>query len=319
MLHKVLIPQAVAKEGVELLKSYGFEVKHGSGASEEDLIKDVADCDAILLRTAPCTEAVLKAGKNLKIVARHGAGYNNVDLEAAAKLGIWATNAPDSTTNTVAEFVLGAILAVSKRIFLMNKKIKEGDFFFKNNHKGMDLTGKKLGVVGFGRIGRKVAYKAFYGLGMEILAYDPFLTKENCPDYVTICDWETIFKESDIISLHMPLIKENIGCVGKKEFTNMKKSAHFINCAHGEVVNEKELIEALKTEEIAGAFLDVFEQEPPSEHNPLLSMDNVIVTPHMASNTEECMILMAVQAASEIVKVLSNEKPCWPVNNPVGK
>lgn len=105
----------------------------------------------------------------------------------------------------------------------------------------------------------------------------------------------------------------------EKEFTNMKKSAHFINCARGEVVNEKELIEALKTEEIAGAFLDVFEQEPPSEHNPLLSMDNVIVTPHMASNTEECMILMAVQAASEIVKVLSNEKPCWPVNNPVGK
>lgn len=319
MSHKILIPQAVAKEGVELLTSYGFEVKMGSGATEADLIKDVVDCDAILLRTAPCTEAVLKAGKNLKIVARHGAGYNNVDIEAAAKLGIWATNAPDSTTNTVAEFVIGALLSLSKKTFLMNKAIKNNDFFFKNTHKGIDLAGKKLGIVGFGRIGRKVAHKAYHGLDMKILAYDPFATKENCPDYVTICDWETIFKEADIISLHMPLTKDNIGCVGMTEFKNMKKSALFINCARGEVVKENELIDALQNEEITGAFIDVFEQEPPSMDNPLLSMDNVIVTPHMASNTEECMMLMAVQAASEIIRVLSGEAPNWPVNKPVKK
>ena len=319
MSYKVLIPQAVAKEGVEILKNSGFEVKYGSGATEEDLIKDVVDCEAILLRTAPCTEAVLKAGKNLKIVARHGAGYNNVDLAAAARLGIWATNAPDSTTNTVAEFVLGAILAISKKIFLMNRKMKEGDFFFKNTHKGMDLTGKKLGIVGFGRIGRKVAQKAFYGLGMEIFAYDPYLKEEDYPDYATICSWENIFKEADIITLHMPLVKENIRCVGMKEFSNMKESAYLINCARGEVINEEELILALNEKLIAGAFLDVFEEEPPKNDNPLLSMDNVITTPHMASNTEECMILMAVQAASEIIKVLSNEKPSWPVNNPLIK
>lgn len=319
MSYRILIPQAVAKEGIELLKSYGFEIKNGSGAKEEDLIKDVVDCDAILLRTAPCTEAVLKAGKNLKIIARHGAGYNNVDLQAAARLGIWVTNAPDSTTNTVAEFVLGAILVISKKIFLMNRKMKEGDFFFKNTHKGMDLTGKKLGIVGFGRIGRKVAQKAFYGLGMEIFAYDPYLKEEDYPDYATICSWENIFKEADIITLHMPLVKENIRCVGMKEFSNMKESAYLINCARGEVINEEELILALNEKLIAGAFLDVFEEEPPKNDNPLLSMNNVITTPHMASNTEECMILMAVQAASEIIKVLSNEKPSWPVNNPLIK
>ena len=115
MALKVLIPQDVAEEGKQLLRDCGYEIKMGSGAAEEDLIRDVVDCDAILLRTAPVTRAVLEAGKNLKIVARHGAGYNNVDLEAADELGIWVTNAPDSTTNSVAEFTLGAIIAVAKR------------------------------------------------------------------------------------------------------------------------------------------------------------------------------------------------------------
>ncbi|MGF6907529.1 hydroxyacid dehydrogenase [Fusobacterium sp. PH5-44] len=319
MLGKVLIPQIISKEGVELLESYGFEIKMGSGALEENLIEDVEDCDAILLRTAPCTKAVLEAGNQLKIVARHGAGYNNVDIDAATKLGILVTNSPDSTTNTVAEFTLGAILAITKKTFLMNKEMKKGNFFFKTANKGIDLSGKKLGIVGFGRIGRRVAHKAFYGLDMEILAYSPSARKDNVPEYVTVCDWDTIFKEADIISLHMPHTKSNTGCVGAKEFSNMKSTAYFVNCARGEVVNEKELVTALEKEEIAGAFLDVFEMEPPSKENPLLSMDNVIFTPHMASNTEECMMLMATQAASEIIRVLTGKNPNWPVNKPVKK
>jgi len=319
MAYKILIPQAISAEGIELLESYGYEIKMGSGPLEENLIKDVVDCDAILLRTAPCTKAVLKAGKKLKIVARHGAGYNNVDLEAAAKLGIWTTNAPDSTTNTVAEFTLGAILAISKKIFLLNQKIKSGDFFFKNNNKGMDLAKKKLGIVGFGRIGQRIAHKAYYGLDMEILAFDPLGKAIRTPDYVKLCGWDEIFKEADIISLHMPYTGDNSGCVGKNEFKNMKESAYFVNCARGEVVDEKELIKALKTNEIFGAFIDVFEVEPPSQDNPLLSMDNVVVTPHMASNTDECMMLMATQAASEIIRVLSGEQPNWPVNKPKKK
>lgn len=319
MKYKVLIPQAISKEGVELLESHGYEVIMGSGITEENLVKDVIDCDAILLRTAPCTKAVLEAGKRLKIVARHGAGYNNVDIQTASELGIWVTNSPDSTTNTVAEFTLGAILTISKKIVLMNKEMKKGNFFFKTNNKGIDLSGKKLGIVGFGRIGRRVAYKAYHGLDMEILAYSPSATKENSPEYVTVCDWDTIFKESDIISLHMPYTENNAGCVGAKEFNNMKSSAYFINCARGEVVNEKALISALKSGKIAGAFIDVFEVEPPNINNPLLSMDNVVVTPHMASNTEECMMLMATQAASEIVRVLTGEIPNWPVNMPINK
>ncbi|MDO5417955.1 MAG: hydroxyacid dehydrogenase [Lachnospiraceae bacterium] len=316
---KVLVPQAIAKEGMDDLKRFGYEVKMGSGAKEEDLIRDVVDCDAILLRTAPVTRAVLEAGKKLKIVARHGAGYNNVDLEAASELGIWVTNAPDSTTNSVAEFTVGAIIAAAKRTFLLNAALKKEDFYFKNTHKGMDLIGKTVGIVGLGRIGGRTAQKLHDGMDMKILAYDPYANPDKVPEYVKLTDWDTLFKESDFVSLHMPSTKDNRGCVGKREFDMMKESAYFINCARGEIVDQAALTDALKENQIAGAFLDVLESEPFDKNWPLLNMDNVIVTPHMASNTEECMMLMATQAASQIHLVLSGEKPTWPVNTPKGK
>ena len=316
MAYKVLIPQEIAQEGVDELLRFGYEVKMGTGTGEEDLIRDVADCDAILLRTAQVTRTVLEAGKKLKIVARHGAGYNNVDIKAAEELGIWVTNAPDSTTNSVAEFVLGAIIAAAKRMFLLHEALRRKDFYFKNSHKGIDLEGKTLGIVGFGRIGSRVAQKAFYGLDMKILAYSPHITEAQVPDYVRKADWDTVFSQSDIVSLHMPLTEESRGCVGEREFGLMKPSAYLINCARGEVVKERELENALRQGQIAGAFLDVLDKEPFDRNSPLLSMDNVVVTPHMASNTEECMKLMAVQAASQIHLVLSGQEPAWPVNHP---
>ena len=178
---KVLVPQAVAREAIEDLLGYGYEVKMGSGAKEGDLIRDVADCDAILLRTAPCTKAVLEAGKKLKVVARHGAGYNNVDLVSADQQGIWVTNTPDATTNSVAEFTLGAIVMAAKRTQLFCDSLKRDDFFFKYNNKGSDLAGKILGIAGLGRIGGAVAKKAYYGLDMKIIAYDPFARPERVP------------------------------------------------------------------------------------------------------------------------------------------
>ena len=316
---KVLVPQAVAREAIEDLLGYGYEVKMGSGAKEGDLIRDVADCDAILLRTAPCTKAVLEAGKRLKIVARHGAGYNNVDLEAADTLGIWVTNTPDATTNSVAEFTLGAIIMAAKRTQLFCDALKRDDFFFKYNNKGLDLAGKTLGIVGLGRIGSAVAKKAYYGLGMKIIAYTPHPRPEHTPVYVELVDWDTLFSRSDFVSLHMPAKKDNRGCVGKAEFAMMKETAYFINCARGEVVDQEALAKALKHKEIAGAFLDVLESEPFDLSWPLFGMDDVTITPHIGSNTVECMRLMATQAAEQIHKVLSGGRPDWPVYTPRGK
>lgn len=316
MAYKVLIPQAVAQEGVDFLTQHGYEVKNGTGAAEADLVRDVEDCDAILLRTAPCTRAVLEAGKKLKIVARHGAGYNNVDLKAAEELGIYVTNAPDSTTNTVAEFTIGAMIVAARNMFPLSAAMKNDNFYYKNSHKGVDLAGRTLAVVGFGRIGRAVAKKAHDGLGMNILAYDPYADPSSVPEYATLVDWDSAFSQADVVTVHMPLTADNAGCIGKKEFDMMKTDALFVNCARGEVVDEAALIAALEQHSIRGAFTDVYNTEPPAVDNPLLHLENAAVTPHMASNTEDCMILMAVQAASQIDKVLSGQKPDWPVNRP---
>lgn len=316
MAYKVLIPQDIAKEGKELLLQKGYEIKMGSGVLEEDLVRDVADCDAILLRTATVGRSVLEAGKKLKIVARHGAGYNNVDWEAAQELGIWVTNTPDATTNSVAEFTMGAIVAAAKKTFFLNKALKENRFFEKNSHKGVDLMGKTLAIIGFGRIGQAVAKKAYYGFDMKIIAYNPHIHPEVIPEYVTMVSWEEAFSRADFVSLHMPLKKDNRECIGEAEFNRMKSTAYLINCARGEVIQEQALIHALTEGRIAGAFIDVFNQEPPAADHPLLALDNVSATPHMASNTEECMRRMAVLAASQVDLVLSGKQPDWPVNQP---
>ncbi len=312
---KILIPQEVAPEGVRMLEEAGHKVRMGTGLSKEELIREAAECDGVLLRTVEFDREILEAGKHMKIIARHGAGYNNVDLKAADRLGIWVTNTPDATTSSVAEFTLGAILAAARRTVEMNRALEKGDFFYKNNHKGMDLAGKTLGIVGLGRIGREVAKKAYFGLDMKIIAYVR-RKPEDVPEYIQLADWDQVFSQADFLSLHVPLNSSTRGFVGEKEFAMMKKEAYLINCARGEVVREEELIKALQANEIQGAFLDVFEKEPPKQDNPLLSMPQVTATPHMASNTKECMEKMACQAASQIIKVLGGQRPDWPVNHP---
>lgn len=314
MAYKVLLPQDIAEEGKDYLISRGYEIKQGTGGTEEELIRDVEDCHAILLRTANATASVLKAGKKLRIVARHGAGYNNVDTKAAEKLGIWVTNTPDATTTSVAEFTIGAVIAAGKRIVELREVLKCGDFYGKDQKKGVDLIGKRLGIVGIGRIGLQVARKAYYGLDMEVVAYSPRKVQQQMPEYVSLVSWNTLFETSDFIAVHVPLTEETRGFIGAEEFRRMNPSAHLINCSRGGVVEEAALIEALKAGELAGLFTDVMEKEPPDIHHPFFGMEHVIVTPHMASNTEECMVRMAVQAASQIHKVLSGGEPDWAVN-----
>lgn len=316
MAHKVLIPQMIAKEGLDYLIRCGYELKIGTGVSEAELCRDVTDCDAVLLRTAKVGAAVLEAGTKLKIVARHGAGYDNVDCKAAEKLGIWVTNSPFSTGNSVAEFTIGALLTVAKKLDRVSRAFTDGDFNYKNSHKGMDLAGKTLGIVGFGKIGSMVAKKAALGFDMKVLAYVPRPEGKEIPDYVMPVSWDELWSKSDFVSLHIPGGSGNMGVVGKSEFDAMKKGACLINTSRGGVVKEGELAAALKSGKLGGAAMDVFEEEPPQKDHPLFALDNVFLTPHMASNTEECMIRMAMDAAMEIHRVLSGDKPQWPVNQP---
>ena len=316
---KVYIPQAVAEEGVAFLLQQGYEIVHGNHPTPEDFVREVADCDAVLLRTLVCSAPLLEAGKKLRIVARHGVGYDNIDTAAAEKLGIWVTNTPQALSDSVAEYTLAAILAAAKKIPQCSRALYAGEYFYKNSHKGMDLSGRSLGIVGFGRIGRALAKKAHFGLDMRILAYSRTLQQEQVPDYVTVCDLDTLLAQSDVVTLHIPGGAANRNLFGAESFARMKDGAVLVNVARGEVVDEKALLQALDSGKLSFAVLDVQQSEPPQAEDPLLKREDVLLTPHMASNTEECMARMAVHAAWQIHKVLSGETPDWPVNHPVQK
>ena len=317
MAKKVYIPEAVAREGEEFLLEQGYEIVHGSDLKPETFCREVADCEAVLLRTLACPEALLAAGKKLKIVARHGVGYDNVDVAAAERLGIWVTNTPQALSDSVAEFTLAALLAAAKKIPQCSEAMYAGDYFYKNTHKGMDLCGKTLGIVGFGRIGKALAKKAYYGLDMKVLAHSRSLRKTE--EYATACDLDTLLRRSDVVTLHVPGGAANENLFGAEAFAKMKDGAILVNVARGGVVDETALLAALDAGKLSYAVLDVQKQEPPAADDPLRKHHKVLLTPHMASNTQESMARMALHAAWQIHKVLSGETPEWAVNHPVRK
>lgn len=310
MKKKIFIPEPVAAEGESYLEEKGYQIVRGSGNFDKESVKkDIADCDAMLLSSLKVDREILEAGRKLVIVARHGAGYDNLDFGAAKELGIWATYSPDTTSISVAEFTITAMLAFAKKVDACSRELRKGNFQYKSVNRGMEMAGKTIGIIGFGRIGRLVAKKAAYGLDMDILAYVPRPEGKEIPDYVRCVDWETLFGESDFISVHIPGGQKNQGLIGEKEFSLMKESACLVNVSRGGVMDEAAFCEAVKAGRIAGGVIDVFETEPPSSDNQLFSLENVILTPHMASNTAECMVGIALDNAKDIHLALSGKRP----------
>lgn len=310
----VFIPRQIAPEGVEYLESRGYILKYASSMDEDVMAEEIKGCDAMLLRTAHATRKVLESEPNLRIVARHGVGLDIIDVAAATELGIQVTNTPLSNGLSVAEYAVCGMLMVARKVVPLSEAAKRGDFFFKNKCQGMELSGKTLGLVGLGFIGSNVARIAALGFGMKVIAYNGHLKNKTLPDYVTPVDWETVFRESDFVSLHIPLRPENVGIVGKREFDMMKSSAIFVNTARGKVVDEEALLNALTDKSIAGAFLDVFAKEPMTKEDPLLHLDNVVATPHCGASTDEALVRSAVYAAMEIDRYFCGEALQWPVN-----
>jgi D-3-phosphoglycerate dehydrogenase len=317
MAYRVMIPQDVAQPGKDYLRDRGYEIKMGSGITPEAIAADVVDCEAILARTALYPAKVLEAGKKLKVISRHGVGYDNIDVARATELGIWVTFAPESLSNTVAEHVIGCIFTLARNFMQLDREMRAGNWGIRDKPLGTDLAGKVLGIVGLGRIGRRVAQKASQGLDMKVVGYDPFLKQEQMAEFATpVTSMDDVFSVADFVTVHIPGGASTRGIVGKKLFALMKKTAFFINASRGDVVVEADLIEALRNGTIAGAAIDVYEKEPPQKDNPLMSMSNVLLTPHNASQTRECMIRMALHAAQGIDEVLSGKRPTWPVNDP---
>ncbi|QHJ70110.1 hydroxyacid dehydrogenase [Planococcus halotolerans] len=312
---KVLVPQPIAQEGIDFLEQAGVQVIIPPGHDEKTLLNYVQDADAILMRTGELSRKVIEKAEKLKIISKHGVGVDNIDIEAATEQGVLVTNAPYANSNAVAEHVLTLILAGARQLLQVDKALRSGDFEIRNRLFGMELKGKTLGIIGFGNIGQLVAEKCHYGLGMEILVYDPYFKERNAALYVEVSSsLEEVLTVADVITLHVPYLPATHHLIDEKSFGLMKKSALFINAARGGIVDEAALEEAVRNEQIRGACIDCFQKEPPQENFSLWELENVIVTPHIAAHTEEAMIEMALAPAKDIIAVLKGDTALYPVN-----
>lgn len=318
MPYRVLIPEDITDAGKRYLLDRGYQIKMGTGSSEEQICRDVADCDAILARTAVYTRKILEAGKKLKVIGRHGVGTDNIDLAAATELGIQVTNAPDSNANSVAEHTIALILACASHLVSMDRYCRRGLWQNRTGLTTTEVRGKTLGIVGVGKTGRLVAEMAMNGLGMDVVAYN-HRPKPLPPGIQPAKSMEGVFSSADFVSLHIPATPQTVDSVGRSLFRLMKSSAFFINCSRGRIVREQDLYTALSEHWIQGAALDVFRREPPGPDNPLFALDNIIVSPHNAGLSDAAQDRMGLDAARGIDEVLSGRAPTWPVNRPAAR
>lgn len=312
---KVIIADQINEKGIKDLEEVA-EVVVDTSITQEDLINTIKDFDAIIVRSrTKVTRAVIEAAEKLKIIARAGVGVDNVDMEAATEKGIMVVNAPESTSVTVAEHAMGLIMALTRKISIADKSVKEGKWE-KSKFMGTELNGKTLGIIGLGRIGTQVSIRA-KAFGMEILVYDPYVTEEAGAEIgVRVVDLEHLLKNSDVMTIHVPLTPETKYLISADEFEIMKENAIIVNAARGGIINEADLYDALTSGKIAGAGLDVFETEPP-ENSPLLTLDSVVLTPHIGASTKEAQRDAAIIVANEVKKVFMGKAPKNVLNMPV--
>lgn len=310
---KVLLPQPIEDEAVAVLEKSGIEPVLASEPKPEicgPLLKEV---QAIVLRTGiRITRELLAYHNDLMMISRTGAGVDNVDIQAATEKGIIVTSSLGVNTASVVEHALALMLALFKQLFLMDGEVRKGNFSIRYRNLPRDLHGKTVGIVGFGRIGSQIARACHTVFGMNVLAYDALLgdeQKENYRDWATFTSLGELCRDSDVISIHTPLTKDTQGMFDRRFFSGMKRTAFIVNTSRGGVINEKDLVAALREGEIAGAGLDVFADEPLQPGNELLSLKNVILTPHTAALTEECVARMAVAGAERVVDLFRGFVP----------
>lgn len=302
---KVLVSDKLSQAGVDILeRAPGLSVDVNTGLAPEELKKIIGDYDGLVIRSATkVTAEIIEAGSRLKVVGRAGIGVDNVDIEAATKRGIVVMNTPGGNTVTTAEHAISMMCSLARQIPQADATMKQGRWE-KKLYMGVELKNKTLGILGVGNIGSIVADRA-KGLKMRVIAYDPYLSEEAASNLgVELVDLETLYKTSDFISIHVPKTDETQDMMNMEAFKIMKAGVRIINCARGGIVNEKDMAEALKKGLVAGAAFDVFAKEPVEPDNPLLSLDNVILTPHLGASTGEAQENVAVAVANQIADYL---------------
>lgn len=308
---KILITDGLDGHGQSILRA-SAQVDEESGLAEADLINVIAGYDGLIVRgQTRVTAPVFEAASRLKVVGRAGVGVDNIDLEAAKKHGVVVVNAPTSTTVAVAELAMGLLLAVAREIPRADASMKQGSWL-KKEFEGVELNGKTLGIVGYGRIGTEVGRRAA-AFGMNVIVYDPNVTEEELvhgdAEPVSLQD---LFAWSDFLSLHLPLNIQTRDLIGRSEFAQMRDGVRIISTARGGIIDESALLEALNSGKVAAAALDVFGKEPPGP-TELISHPRLIATPHIGAQTSEAQTRAAEEIAAEVLAALRGRPLRWRV------
>ena len=312
---RVLIADPIADAGIQRLRDHA-EVDVKLKQSPAALVDAVPEYDALIVRSETRVgERVIKAGRRLRVIGRAGAGVDNIDVDAATRAGILVVNAPSGNTIAAAEHTMGLMLALARHIPQADQAVKAGRWE-RSRYLGTELRDKVLGVVGLGSIGREVAHRA-QAFGMRVIASDPVASEERAAQLnIRLMPVDQVLGEADVITLHVPLTPETHHMIDARAIGLMKPGVRLINVARGGIVDESALWNALQDGHVAAAALDVFEQEPPGE-NPLLSLPQVVTTPHLGASTEEAQISVALEIADQVIAVLDGGMPRFALNAPV--
>jgi len=309
----VLLYEPIHERATALLEQQA-EVRMATSLAEEDLVKVVADVEGIIIRAnGKVTRGIMQAAPKLKVVARHGTGVEAIDHEAAAEMGIAVVNTPAANIESVAEQCLAFMLVLGKRLLESDAAIRAGDWDARYRLIGTELLGKTVGFIGFGRIGQRLAELCHSSLAMPITYYDVVAYPEVEQRLgARRCTFDEILENADFVSIHVPLLADTKGLVGEAELKRMKPTAFLINTSRGPVVDQQALVQALQQGWIRGAGLDVYDPEPLPGVSPLLEMENVVLSPHMASHTDEALFRMAL-VIEDVLAVIRGESPTYPV------
>ena len=311
---RVLVTEAIAEEGLEILSSCA-QVDVRLGLEPEEILAVISDYDALVVRSQTQASAeIIEAGKNLQVIARAGVGTDNVDIEAATRRGIVVVNAPTGNTISAAEHTIALMLALARHIPQANALLRSG-VWRREDFMGTEVRNKTLGIIGLGGVGSEVARRA-RGLEMKLIAHDPFISVDHARNLqVELVSFKQLLKESDFITLHLPLTASTKGLIGAKELSLVKPQVHIINTARGGLIDEPALVKAIREKRVAGAAIDVFPEEPATS-SVLFESDNIIVTPHLGASTTEAQVMVARDVATQIVNVLKGQPARYAVNAP---
>ena len=314
---KILVTDPISNSGINLLQNSGFELIYETNLEKNDILKFIESIDAWIVRSGTqVTKELINKAQNLRVIGRAGVGVDNIDIITSTSKGVVVMNTPDGNTISAAEHTIAMICSLSRNIHFSHIDLVKGNW---NRHTflGVELRDKILGIIGLGRIGLEVAHRAT-SFGMKVIGYDPYVNEKILKEKnITAVELDQLTKESDFVSLHVPLIESTKYLFDYDRFKMMKKTSRIINVARGGLINETDLAKALNSNIIAGAAIDVFENEPIKKNNPLLNAKNILLTPHLGASTLEAKEGVSISICKQVVNYLKNEEMGNAINMPL--